>query len=261
LFRLNANKTEDLNRRQGINLPAYIRTKGETVMSHIFSRRDLMITAAGGLLAYSLGAKVEPAEAATPLTGDQALQLLKEGNKRWVSSRLEHPDQTPTRLKEVAKGQNPFVAMLSCADSRVPSEIIFDQGLGDIFVTRVAGNFVDDNILGSLEFATSVLGAPLIVVMGHSRCGAVQAAVKMVTENTAFPGHLLDLVDAIAPAVKEAKSQQGDLVDNAIKSNVLRNVEKLKLSRPTIAKLVDDGKLKVVGARYDLDMGEVIFYS
>jgi carbonic anhydrase len=216
---------------------------------------------AGGWLAYSLGSKPEPTAAATTLTGEQALQRLKEGNKRWIANRSEHPDQTPTRLKEVAKGQTPFVAMLSCADSRVPSEIIFDQGLGDIFVTRVAGNFVDDNILGSLEFATSVLGAPLIIVMGHSRCGAVQAAVKTVTENTAFPGHLLDLVDAIAPAVKEAKSQSGDLIENAIKSNVLRNVEKLKLSRPIIAKLVDEDKVKVVGARYDLDTGEVTFFQ
>jgi carbonic anhydrase len=229
-------------------------------MSHLFSRRDLMLVA-GGWLAYSLGSKPEPTAAATTLTGEQALQRLKEGNKRWIANRSEHPDQTPTRLKEVAKGQTPFVAMLSCADSRVPSEIIFDQGLGDIFVTRVAGNFVDDNILGSLEFATSVLGAPLIIVMGHSRCGAVQAAVKTVTENTAFPGHLLDLVDAIAPAVKEAKSQSGDLIENAIKSNVLRNVEKLKLSRPIIAKLVDEDKVKVVGARYDLDTGEVTFFQ
>jgi carbonic anhydrase len=229
-------------------------------MSHLFSRRDLMLVA-GGLLAYSLGNKPEPTAAATTLTGEQALQRLKEGNKRWIANRSEHPDQTPTRLKEVAKGQTPFVAMLSCADSRVPSEIIFDQGLGDIFVTRVAGNFVDDNILGSLEFATSVLGAPLIIVMGHSRCGAVQAAVKTVTENTAFPGHLLDLVDAIAPAVKEAKSQSGDLIENAIKSNVLRNVEKLKLSRPIIAKLVDEEKVKVVGARYELDTGEVTFFQ
>ncbi|AGY60457.1 carbonic anhydrase [Gloeobacter kilaueensis] len=229
--------------------------------SHHFSRRTLIQATATGLFATYLGLKADPAAAVTDLTAAQALQRLKDGNKRWVNNKLEHPDLTTTRLKEVAKGQNPFVAVLSCADSRVPSEIVFDQGLGDIFVTRVAGNFLDDNILGSLEFATSVLGAPLIVVMGHSRCGAVQAASKAVTEGTVFPGHLADFVDAIKPAVLSVKDQKGDLVDNAIKANVLRNVEKIKLARPIIAKLVDDNKVKVVGARYELDTGEVVFFE
>lgn len=230
------------------------------MQSRFLLRREILQGAGGGLLAFYLG-RATPAGAATTLSADQALARLKEGNKRWITNKLEHPNQASTRLKEVAQGQNPFIAMLSCADSRVPSEIVFDQGLGDIFVTRVAGNFVDDNILGSLEFATSVLGAPLLVVMGHSRCGAVQATLKAVNEGTIFPGHLADFVEAIKPAVASVKGRPGDPLENAIKANVLRNVEQIKLSRPIIAKLVEDGKLKVVGARYDLDTGEVAFYE
>ncbi len=227
------------------------------------SRRDIVKAMGLGAITacFAGAATTKPASAATEMTADQALQRLLDGNKRWVQAKLEHPDQTVARLQEVAKGQNPFAVVLGCADSRVSPELIFDQGVGDLFVTRVAGNFVDDNLLGSIEFATANLGAPLILVLGHERCGAIQATVKAVQEGAKFPGHLADFVDAIRPAAESVKKEPGDPIENAIKANVLRNVEKLKLSRPILAKLVEENKLKVVGGRYDLDTGEVTLYS
>lgn len=225
-----------------------------------FSRRDLVKFAGLGFLTSQLGAG-QSAAAATNLTADQALTRLIAGNKRFIAGKTSGLDRSLSRLQEVAKGQNPFAVLLSCADSRVPVELVFDQGLGDLFVTRVAGNFMDDNLLGSMEFATSVLGAPLIVVLGHERCGAVQAAVSAVKEGKSFPGHLQKFVDAIRPAVESIKDQPGDIVENAIKANVLRQVERLQRSQPLLAKLVEANKLKVVGGRYDLDTGEVTFFT
>jgi carbonic anhydrase len=135
------------------------------------------------------------------LTGDQALQELMNGNKRYVAAELAHPNQTAARRAEVAKGQDPFAIIVGCSDSRVPPEIIFDQGLGDLFVTRVAGNIVDDVVLGSIEYAAEHLGVPLIVVLGHKRCGAVEAAAK----GGDAPVHIRSLVEAIKPAIKKAK--------------------------------------------------------
>ncbi|UFP92659.1 carbonic anhydrase [Gloeobacter morelensis] len=226
-----------------------------------FSRRDLLFTAGTGFFAGVVASALPTgAEAATNLTADQALERLVEGNKRWIQFKLTGADRTKSRLAEVAKGQSPFAAFVSCADSRVPAELIFDQGLGDLFMNRVAGNVLDEMMLGSLEFATSVLGAPLVVVMGHQRCGAVQAAVKAVTEGTQFPGHLANFVDAIRPAAASIKGMPGDAVENAIRANVLITVDKIKTAPPIISKLVEQGKVKVVGARYDLDTGAVSFY-
>jgi len=230
--------------------------------SVFLSRRDLVKFAGLGLLGSYLGAgQIPSAGATTSLTADQALERMMEGNKRFVAGKAMGENRNLARLQEVAKGQNPFAVLLSCADSRVPCELVFDQGLGDLFVTRVAGNFIDDNLLGSMEFATSVLGAPLIFVLGHERCGAVTAAVSAVKEGKTFPGHLQNFVDAIRPAAESVKDQPGDPVENAIKANVLRQVERLKLSQPVLGKLVDSGKLKVVGGRYDLDTGEVTLFT
>ncbi len=229
--------------------------------SSYFSRRNLLKFTGLGLIGGSYLGHAPATTAATTLTADQALTRLMEGNKRFISGKAIGVDRTLTRIQEVAKGQNPFAVLLSCADSRVPGELIFDQGFGDLFVTRVAGNFIDDNLLGSIEFATQGLGAPLIFVLGHERCGAVQAAVAAVKDGKAFPGHLADFVEAIRPAVEQVKDQPGDLVENAIKANVLRQVERLKLSQPIIGKLVEASKVKVVGGRYDLDSGEVTLFT
>ncbi len=186
-------------------------------------------------------------------SADQALADLMAGNKRYVAARLTYPNQTVARRAEVAKGQHPFAVILGCADSRVPPEIIFDQGLGDLFVIRVAGNVVDDVVMDSIEYAAEHLGVQLIVVLGHTRCGAVDATVK----GGEAAGHIRSLVEAIRPAVEKAKGQPGDLLTNAVKANVEMVVDRLKSSKPILAESVEAGRLKIVGARYDLESGVV----
>jgi carbonic anhydrase len=187
------------------------------------------------------------------ISSDQALQQLMEGNQRYAASQLLHPHQSAERRTEVAQGQQPFAAVVGCSDSRVPPEIIFDRGLGDLFVTRLAGNLVDDLALGSLEYAVEHLGVCLIMVLGHKRCGAVAAAV----EGGEAPGHIGHLLRAIEPAVMQVKNQPGDLLDRAIKINIARIVGRLRSSRPILGKMIDEGQLKIVGAYYNLDNGKV----
>ncbi|MEG4988138.1 carbonic anhydrase [Microcoleus sp. BR0-C5] len=223
------------------------------------SRRNSLKLVAGaigtGILAAGAGADLaapEPAIAQNDSTPDAALQKLIDGNKRFVDSKRQNPNQDFGRLTEVAKSQKPFAAILGCADSRFPSEIIFDQGLGDLFVCRVAGNVVTSEETGSLEFGTLVLGAKVLVVVGHKRCGAVDATIK----GAQVPGQIGSLLDAIRPAVESSKDQAGDKLENACKANVRLQANKLKAS-PVISKLIAENKLKVVGGYYDLDTGTV----
>ncbi|MEG4855160.1 carbonic anhydrase [Microcoleus sp. B5-D4] len=224
----------------------------------MISRRNLMLRAGAGMLAASLApaflqAEAAKAEAISGITPDGALKKLMAGNQRYIQQKRTFPDQTRSRVVEVAKGQHPFATILACSDSRVAPEIIFDQGLGDLFDIRVAGNFLDDVVLGNMEYATLELGVPLLVILGHERCGAVKAAL----DGKAVPGHISTLVAAIKPAVDSTKGQKGDAWDNAVRANVKMNVNKLKLASPILAKAVKAGKLKVVGGRYDLDSGKV----
>ena len=191
------------------------------------------------------------------MTGKNALNKLIAGNKRYQEGNLEHPHQTLKRRGDLASGQDPFACILSCADSRVPPEIIFDQGLGDLFVLRVAGNVVNDMIVGSLEYAVEHLGAPLIVVLGHKRCGAVSATVQ----GGKAPGKIGSLVQAIQPAVEAVKGQTGDPVDNAARENIKRSVEQLKAAAPILSEKVNADELQIAGAFYDLDTGEVILLN
>jgi carbonic anhydrase len=186
-----------------------------------------------------------------------AWQTLLDGNARFVSGKLKHPHQDGTRRAELAAGQKPFAVVIGCADSRTAPEILFDQGLGDLFVIRLAGNIVDDAALGSVEFAVAQLGARLIVVLGHEKCGAVKATVGVVNGDPAPGGHIGSIVEAIKPAVQAAKGREGDAVENAVRKNVHEVVGKLKASAPVLEPLVKSGELKVVGARYDLDDGKV----
>ena len=186
-------------------------------------------------------------------SNERFVQRLLDGNRRYVDGKPSHPNQTLERRKHVAKGQHPFAVVLSCSDSRVPPEIIFDQGIGDLFVVRVAGNIVDDAGLGSIEYAVEHLHASLIVVLGHERCGAVEAAVK----GGEAPGRIKSLVEAIRPAVEKSKGEPGDLAENAMRANVRLVVDHLKASKPILEHLVHKGTLTVVGARYDLDDGQV----
>jgi carbonic anhydrase len=192
-------------------------------------------------------------EKAAGVTPEQALQKLAEGNKRFVSEKLSNPHCDAQTRTHLAGGQTPFAIILGCSDSRVPPEVIFDQGLGDLFVVRTAGNIVDDVVLGSIEYAAEHLGATLVVVLGHERCGAVKATAA----GGEAPGHIPALVRAIEPSVEKAKSLPGDLVDNAVNLNVEEMKRQIETSQPILAKLIEEGKVKVVGGRYDLDTGEV----
>jgi carbonic anhydrase len=228
------------------------------------SRRNLLKVGVGTLggataLATGLVSKevfAQQGVAQDDITPEQALQRLIEGNQRFVNGKRENPRQNMARLAEIAKTQKPFAAMLSCADSRVPSEIIFDQGFGDLFVCRVAGNIATVEEIGSLEFGTLVLGAKVIMVMGHERCGAVDATIK----GAQVPGQIASLLDAIKPALKKSENQTGDQLENATKANVLFQIERLKAS-PVISQLIQEGKLKIAGGYYDLDTGAVTLVS
>jgi carbonic anhydrase len=179
-----------------------------------------------------------------------------EGNDRYVGGKTNPHDYLSER-PALALGQNPFAGILGCADSRVAPEYAFDVGRGDVFVCRVAGNFADDYSIASFEYAVAVLGTPLILVLGHSKCGAVDAAVKAVKDGKEFSGHIPLLIDAIRPAVKAAQDQAGDLLDNAIKQNVILNVEKLKTASPILSDAVQGGKLNIGGGIYSLGTGRV----
>lgn len=192
-------------------------------------------------------------ESATIETKDPLLRLM-EGNKRFVSGKSIHPDLEAMRRSGLKKGQNPFAVILSCSDSRVPPEIVFDQGLGDLFVVRVAGNIFDDAVDGSIEYAVEHLGAELIVVMGHETCGAVKAAVENNQE-----AHIKTLAQAIQPAIVEALKLPGDKVDNAVRANARFVVNQIKQNEPILAKKVSEKKARVIAAYYDLDNGEVSF--
>ena len=224
----------------------------------MISRRNLMLRAGAGMLVASIApvllqAQVAKAEGISDITPDGALKKLMEGNQRYIEQKRTFPDQARSRIVEVAEGQHPFATILACSDSRATPEIIFDQGLGDLFDIRIAGNFLDDVVLGNMEYAVVELGVPLLVILGHERCGAVKAAL----DGKALPGHLSTLVAAIKPAVDATKNQLGDAWDNAVRANVKMNVNKLKSASPILAEAVKAGKLKVVGGRYDLDSGKV----
>jgi carbonic anhydrase len=221
------------------------------------SRRNSLKFVAGaigtGILAAQAGAELaapEPVIAENPPNPDRALQLLIQGNERFVENKRKFPDQEWRDITAVAPSQAPFAAILGCADSRVPAEIVFDRGFGDIFVCRVAGNVATPEEIGSLEFAALVLGVKVIMVLGHERCGAVKAAI----EGGELPGHIGSLTEAILPAVESSKNQAGDKVENAVKANVRLQAQRCKAS-PVLNQLIEEGKLKIVGAYYDLDTG------
>lgn len=233
--------------------------------SNFVSRRNLIKYGGGfvgtSLLATVLGANLiepQPAAAQNNLTPAQSLVKLMAGNKRFVQMKRSNPNQDIVRLQEVAKGQNPFAAVLSCADSRVPVEIIFDQGLGDVFVCRDAGNIATTETIGSLEFGTLVLGAKVLIVIGHESCGAVIATMK----GGGVPGSIGSVLESIEPAVSKFKGQQDskEAVKKATDANVLYQIERLKKS-PVLAELIAQEKLKIVGAYYDLDTGEITLLS
>jgi carbonic anhydrase len=196
---------------------------------------------------------IPPAWAATNIGADDALSRLMEGNRRFTQQQSEYPHQGLKRLQEVARAQHPYATILSCADSRVPAELIFDAGIGDLFDIRVAGNIVTPEVLGSIEYAVLQLQTPLIVVLGHERCGAITAAVK----GGKLPGSIGTLVAAIQPGIDLGAGSSDESIEKAVVANVAYQINAVKRNSPLIAEQVLKNKVRIVGGRYDLDSGKV----
>ncbi|MBL9147624.1 MAG: carbonic anhydrase [Phycisphaerae bacterium] len=208
---------------------------------------------------------IGPADTA-PLAGalgsvssDEALQKLVEGNARFVGNKDNDTPRDVSRRSDLAKGQHPFAGILTCSDSRVPPELVFDQELGDLFVVRVAGNTADDVGMGSLEYAVEHLGVQLVVVMGHEKCGAVAAAVTTAKEGGELPGHLPAVVADILPVVKQGIADGGDAVHNCVWHNAANVAAKLRSQSPILSEAMEKGRLRICAAVYDLDTGMVRF--
>jgi len=219
----------------------------------------LAAMAAAGLAVASDGfaASKSPAKPGNVVSPDGALERLMKGNDRYVQGLALRHDFKHER-EALTQGQNPFAGILSCADSRIAPEYAFDTGRCDLFVCRVAGNFLNDDLVASFEYAVAVLNTPLLMVLGHQSCGAVDSTIKSLRDGTTLPGHLPSLVAAIGPAIKPALAQGGgNALDNAIRQNVAFNVEKLKAATAIIDKAVADGKVRIVGALYRLDTGRI----
>ena len=192
-----------------------------------------------------------------PITPESALKLLVAGNERWASGRLTHPHQSVERRVALEGGQHPFATIFSCIDSRLPPEVVFDQGLGDLAVIRTGAHVLDEGVvLGSLEFSPDHLGAPVMLIMGHQRCGAVIAAIHVIESGGTAPGHIQAIVDALRPAYDVAVSETGDLVDNMVRAHTKLTVQRVSTD-PLIEHLVTRGDLIVAGGYYSLDTGAV----
>ena len=226
------------------------------------ARRSVLKLAAAASIGLALAPHALAKNAKTPpkpqnvLSPDAALERLMNGNARYVQGVSKRHDFKHER-EPLAAGQNPFAGVLSCANSRISPEFCFDTARGDVFVCRVAGNFASDDIIASFEYAVQVLDTPLIMVLGHDACGAVDATVKSLKDGTTLPGHLPALVAAISPAVKAVQGEGGDILANAIRRNVAMNVEKLKSATPILSQFVGDKKVRIVGGIYKLATGHV----
>ena len=226
------------------------------------ARRSVLKLATAAAAALAVTPQAFAAKAKAPpkpenvLSPDAALERLMRGNARYVEGVSKRHDFKHER-EALSAGQNPFAAVLSCADSRIAPEYCFDTARGDVFVCRVAGNFASDDIIASFEYAVEVLNTPLIMVLGHGACGAVDATIKSVKEGTTLPGHLPALVAAISPAVEAVRAEPGDMLANAIRRNVTLNVEKLKKAAPILSAAADAKKIRVVGGVYELGSGRV----
>jgi carbonic anhydrase len=225
-----------------------------------FIRRDVLALGAAFSAALVLPAMAAddtpPPKPENVISPAEALERLKAGNKRYIDGVAKRHDFVAER-EALVGGQNPFAGILSCADSRVAPEYAFDTSRGDLFVVRVAGNFVNTDNLASFEYGVAVLKTPLILVLGHEACGAVKAAISAVKDKATFPGHIQDLTTALAPAVSAVLDRPGDLLENATEENVRRNVAALKAATPVLSAAVAEQRLVVVGGIYRLATGEV----
>lgn len=219
----------------------------------------LLTASAVGLLFRDAAVAKEskaPPKPQNVLSPEASLKRLLQGNQRYVEGVSRRHDFKHER-EALITGQNPYAGILSCADSRIAPEYAFDSGRGDLFVCRVAGNFANDESIASMEYAVAMLGVPLIFVLGHESCGAVDAAIKSIKDKSTLPGHMPSLVAAIGPAVNAVMPQGGDVLNRAIRQNVLDNVAKLSSASPILSAAVEQKKLKVVGGVYRLKDGKV----
>jgi len=189
----------------------------------------------------------------TTVTADDALKELMDGNRRFMEEHQKHPHEDRQWRYSLAEGQHPFAVILTCSDSRVAPEIIFDQGLGDLFVIRVAGNVAREKVIGSIEYAVAHLGSKLVMVLGHENCGAVGASLDIDNSE----GQIGVIIQAIKPAVYLAKQMEGDLLTNSVKNNARMVGEQLKESQPILTRGIKEGGVKVVSAYYKISTGEV----
>lgn len=233
--------------------------------STTLGRRDVFRLAAGaGLVGMGVAAGLGKARAAsgeaTKLTSDEALGALKAGNSRFVNEPEVCMRNLYERREEVAEHQAPWASVLSCADSRVPPELIFGGlALGELFVARNAGNLADKGVVGTLEYGAAVLGSPLIVVLAHTRCGAVDAACKVVTDNATYPGLIGPMINPIIPAALAVRDAAGDFVTNAAKESARRTAKGLASLSTILSEAVNAGRVKIVSGIYDLASGEVTY--
>jgi carbonic anhydrase len=241
-----------------------------SILPTVSRRNFFTLAGAAGLTTMSSkelfaeGRMAAPGPKGSPISPDQALHELLEGNQRFMKGQTTGPRRSPADFQGLAAGQYPEAVIVSCADSRVAPEILFDVGLGDIFVIRVAGNVVNGagvTVKGSIEYGVAELNAALVMVLGHSNCGAVKAAKQHIDAKDSLPGAINGLVELVKPAVVQSKGEPGDPLENAIRKNVMIGVERLKTFEPILAPKVRDGKVKVVGAVYDLRTGEVKIIS
>jgi len=187
------------------------------------------------------------------MNSKRALEKLLEGNRRFCENKMIYPNQGRNRRNEGLKGQAPFAIILGCSDSRIPPELLFDRGLGDLFVIRNAGNIIDDVVLASIEYALEHLGTTLVIVLGHSNCGAVSAAI----DGGENEGHYRKIFDSLLPAVENAKEMKGDIIDNAIRENARLIANKIRMSEPIIKRIIKSGEAEILGAYYDIKTGKV----
>jgi carbonic anhydrase len=259
----------DAGRRWAARRELPARRLGETALDDGSARRTLFTAAASLAAACLVGCSsaevrnethtTTPASRTGPAPGapKAAYQRLMEGNGRWVSNELRHPNRDPTRRELLAAGQQPYAAVLSCIDSRVPPELVFDTGLGDLFVMRSGGAAVGPVITGSVEYGPMTSGTPLIVVLGHQRCGAVAATYRALREGKPLPGNLQAITEALRPAYEQAvRESSADPAETMARAQVKLTADALRGNRD-LAPLVAKGVLAVVSAYYSLDTGQV----
>ena len=205
----------------------------------------------GGMMSSAIAQK--PDNVMTPVA---ALKRLMDGNERYVANKPRDIDFSTTR-KALTAGQNPYACILSCADSRVSPEFCFDEERGDLFVNRLAGNYVNADMIANIEYGVAVLNAPIVMVLGHTECGAIKASIDAATKGTQFPGHIQSITTALRPAVKEGQKQKGNLLDAVTRANIKLSLASLRTSTPLIKKMYDDKKIMIVGGLYNLDTGRV----